>query len=149
MSNRFSEILFEAYNGYADKRFKTIEFGRPFWINQIPVDNLNTNIHVVISVAVHPDNNLVIVFYGNIPTNPDVKLALERLGTLDAYSEGRIVVSFQLTETSGDEIRELARSFLSVYRGNLGKLPKSWRFATAEISTDLRHFASLIDDYDV
>src|SRR5579883_107988 len=114
MSLALTQHLVNAY-GFADKRYRSIAFGRPIRLNAR--QDVNQNIHCLIVVDTQADNVFALSLSGAIPWDADVAAALAKLGEVglvaadQARIPSRVTVSIEADHRTAGVIRQAARSF--------------------------------------
>ena len=133
------------FYGFADKRHKSPQFGRPIRINS--KEQLNPNVHCLIFVRVWDGEELELTFSGAVPWDQGVQNALSKLGTSTGAPPTVISVRFAVTTKSGTKLRRLAEAFASVTAGGKRYPTKSWKFSSKEVHDDLAELAKQLDAY--
>jgi hypothetical protein len=144
MTTSLMRRLVDAY-GFADKRHRSLAFGRPIRINAN--ERLNSNIHCLIFARVEEGEQLELTFAGAVPWDHAVQNALSNLGTVSGNLPASVSVRFVVTNESGAELWALAEAFARVTAVGKQYPTKSWKFSSKEVHDDLTELANQLDAY--
>jgi hypothetical protein len=148
MSAALNEFLRNAYGGFADKRFTRLEFDRPVRINEQTYE-LNPHIHCRLFVRVQPNERFILSLSGNLPWSKDVAAVTGALGAEKASDERprHIEVELDVSDATIAALRQLARAVEGVTAPGRRYDTPSWKFASKEVSGDLRRLARTLKEF--
>ena len=133
MTHELNAHLHRAYGGFADKRYKRIQFGRAIAIDQHRDGRqINQAVHCLIFVEVFDNDVIRMKFLGNEPVNAEVRRLRSGLS------------SATLTSATPNAVRALAAAYRRV---PVPSDHKSWYYARTEVGADLDRFAAALDDF--
>lgn len=132
MTEELNKHLYQRYGGFADKRYRRIEFGRAIAVDQHRGGHLNQSIHCMIFVHVFDNNEIELIFAGNRPTDANVQRV------------ERPLLRTKVTAVTPAALRQLGAAYRRI------KVPadtKSWHFAKKEVAEDLERLAGILEGF--
>lgn len=147
---RLRALLFDAYGGFADRRYKKLKWNERFAVLDTGDYDAPSRFCYVNTWA-NDDDSLRLELVGNVPISEDLEdFISSRSGTLDEweneYEEERRAV--ELTFEAGDAagaVRELAGTVENVVGPGRSYDDPNWKWVAPRVGEALRGLADVVD----
>ena len=149
--NELKRILFDAYGGFADKRYKNLNKCNTFIIDDrvesdFGADGSLYSYFCSVFADVNSNQDVVVTLTGNIPTSKNVKswlkkqeFEIKRLST-----QSRLEIAVAQGEQS--KLKELAAAFQAIVASGARYSVANYKYVCPRTADSLSRFAKLLDE---
>lgn len=149
MPEKLRGHLFDAYDGFADSRYKKLHHNKPFRVDDFSESDVG-NLFCHIFVYADDNNTIRIEMRTNVPRNEDVENLLKQAdATTRTWDDGDSAeVKLEVNVEDTDYLRRLSYAVRGVVAPGAQYPDPNWKWLAPRTASSLEKLADVLDEYD-